>query len=458
MAINGVIRHPMRLDRCEPSSGKALDSYYRAWRLGTGKAFQVAPDLAGICCGMRPEGMGGPDYVDGASLILFRDLAALEGADIIPLANNDILGDPASGEACMVMKHGLWIWFVPAGARRADGSAHPHAGTGFGLQTLLEVPVGPDLRWRQGDLYNNVIRRTAIYAFEFNDQGFHIRDTRVCSRDDMPICPSHPITHQMLAVAVQDRERFRWRLSGAGLGPAIPDGDGMLMPAMAERPVAPGQSATNIAAGVMRWACEQGRWRPVHFNPIAISVDEVEQFWHEPSLVRNPDGSLLFSARPRFGPYVNTIRLWHSTDTMIWRVMLDHNTARTESPVTINTALDGSPYFALNPWLPGYADKSYTYGRRRLDIVPLTPDFSGLRDGMTVREAPEDPQDGKWLLDHPLSATVRLKGGQWRHLLVYRAFFQGPLESLGKAGLQYGTYVDEIESDGPVRPAWRFDA
>ena len=454
MSITNVIQRDIAVERLFPNKGEVQNRDRKSWRVGCGHPVQIGPNLAAIFCGVQTE--NGPDSVDGMRIVLFDDLDRIGQGENIVLSQNEIMGDLASGQARMAMKYGAWVWFVPEGARRADGSPHPHAGTGFGVETIHVFPVRKDLTWEEGALYH-AETRTAIYQFEFGRSGFRIASERQYPSNDLPVVPTVPITQQMLAVRARDV--FRWRLTGAGLGAGVADGDGMLMPAMAvsARPGSKGEKSASIAAGVMRWEVStDGGWQPVSFTPIVISVGGgVEQFWMEPCLVRTPDGALLFSARPLFGANEHTIRLWRSTDGLAWQVVFDALEARAESPVAINTALDGSPYFAFNPWRSEYAAKSYTHGRRWLEIRPMRPDLHGWDEGLLVRDAPDDG-NSKWYFDHPLSANIRLKDGKWRHVLAYRSFFEGGHDDLDKTSLRYGVYLDVVESNGPEFVPWKF--
>ena len=458
MSITNVIQRDIAVERLFQNQGETPNRDSKSWRVGLGRPVQIGPNLAALFCTLQSE--NGPDNIGGNRIVFFDDLDRIGQGENIALSQNEIIGDLASGQARMVMKGAAWVWFVPEGARREDGSPHPHAGTGFGVDSVMELPVRKDLTWERSAYYN-AEHRKVIYQFEFGRSGFRIASERQYRSDDLPVVPSVPITQQMLAV--RDRDVFRWRLTGPGLGAGVADGDGMLMPAMAvsARPGSTGEKFASIAAGVMRWeVSSDGVWQPVSFTPIAISVGEDgqmgwEQTWMEPCLVRTPDGALLFSARPLFGANEHTIRLWRSTNGLAWQVVFDALEARAESPVAINTALDGSPYFAFNPWQPDYATKAYTHGRRLLNIRPMRPDLHGWDEGLLVRSAP-DSEYSKWFFDHPFSANIRLKDGKWRHVLAYRSFFCGEPAELDKTSLRYGAYLDVVESNGPECVPWKF--
>lgn len=455
MAIKRI-QSALRFDRVEVPQAESRSTHYHSWRYGGGRLVQLTPDTAALVCGMRPEKMGGPDYVDGCRVVFIDDLADDAKFKSTPFDNNDVIGDPASGEAVIHMKHALWTWFVPVGAKLEDGRDHPHAGTGFGIQKIQITPVNKDLKWEGDALYSKTSYKTRIYQLEYRDGELKTTSMEEYSPHELPVVPAAVVTQQMKAVAANDMERYDWRFESNGLGDGVADGDGVLMPAMATKPAA-GENEFSSSAGLSRWIRENETWRPVDFNPIAVSAGCSEQFWHEPSVVRLHDGTCLFTARPRFGVYQNAIRVWRSDDTRAWRVVFDKLRARTESPVTINAALDGTPYVALNPYSEECERKGYTYGRLHMVIRPLTDDFSDWRDPLTVDEVTLEAGKGKWLFDHPLSATIRLRDGAWRHCLVHRSLYGGDFDELGTFPHNYGVTVDVVKSDGNTQCVpWRF--
>ena len=65
----------------------------------------------------------------------------------------------------------------------------------------------------------------------------------------------------------------------------------------------------------------------------------------------------------------------------------------------------------------------------------------------------------KWIADHPNSATVRLRDGEWTHLLSYRVCHSPRFEPSATAMPSEfsGSYTRKVLSDGaPVIPPWRF--
>ena len=94
-----------------------------------GWLIQVAPRKAALLSGRFLTGTGSIDFVDGGDLILFDDLDSIGSGEVIPLTRNARL----PGDSTIVIRGFPVGGFVPFGAKQEDGSAHPHAGTGFGL-------------------------------------------------------------------------------------------------------------------------------------------------------------------------------------------------------------------------------------------------------------------------------------------------------------------------------------
>jgi hypothetical protein len=123
---------------------------------------------------------------------------------------------------------------------------------------------------------------------------------------------------------------------------------------------------------------------------------------------------------------------------------------RGQAPVTLNQAVDGTPYLVGN---------RLGHERDWLVIWPLNADRTGLEGPISVRNALEEfgpPPSGKvWFMDHANASVVRLGDGRWRNLLSYRIMDRG--EHAGKPPApQTGCYVEEVVSSGPTVAPWRF--
>lgn len=437
---------------------------YSELQFGHGKFFQLSADRFALTSMVRPGNqLGGADYTAGSVLTTLGDIDELPSGTWQVVQQNEVIGDHSAGGALLNMTGGLWVWFVPAGARLATGEPHPHAGTGFALGHIIQVPLMENLLWDYQDLLHKSTRWMRSYPLSYHAGALEVGEPVDIAKGELYVVPSAPITLQMEAVLKDKPGYLDWRFCTHGLGPAIADGDAMLMPAMATPHRLIGD--TGIAefacesAGVMRWTCQRGTWRPVSFVPIAITVGPGQQFWHEPSIIRLTDGGLLFSARGRMGPYENTIRVWHSPDALHWHTVMDMPKARAESPIVLNQAADGTPYFAYNPYREEDSNKHYGAGRRRLAVSPLLQQGKKLAAPEIICEAPLEA-DGRcqWYLDHPLGATVRGADRQWRHFLNYRSFYNkkgnfNPAEH----ELKYGASICEIKTSGPAFEPWRFE-
>jgi len=222
-----------------------------------------------------------------------------------------------------------------------------------------------------------------------------------------------------------------------GLTWGIPDGDDLLYALMAKR------SGVTIS-GVTRWKRRGGIWRPVHFLP----VTDPAQDWYEPSLIRDTDGSLLFSARIDQA----MIRVWRSTDGgKTWSLVVDIQGEREPAPMTLNRATDGTPYIAAN--LVGR-------GREVVCLWPLNGARSGLLPPIVARDARADfgppPSGSQWKVDHPNASTLRLADGKWHSVLVYR-IMDAAEHGGAEPPAQTGCYVEEVLSSAPASPMWKFD-
>ncbi len=132
-----------------------------------------------------------------------------------------------------------------------------------------------------------------------------------------------------------------------------------------------------------------------------------------------------------------------------WRVAIKHWVAGGFVPFGARRP-DGTPYLCGN---------RLGHERDWLLLWPLKQNRSGLEEPITVRNALKQfgpPPSGKvWFMDHPMSQTVRLADGAWRHLLVYRIMDRGEHSGFPPAP-QTGLYVEEVISAGSAIPSWNF--
>ena len=434
MPITKVTESPPRLTSVvDPPPGEQC-------RYGVAFPFQVAPRLAALLCCLRNEGYPAGDFENGSDVFLFDSLDNIDPAKAIPIVRNTHYVN-ARGERRIVIEYPVTGAFVPLGALDADGRPHPHAGTGFGVGESWEFPLLGKGHYNKAHKRNKMIMRLTVYQLSYDTNFFLIPDTDV-------YCSERP-----LRAAEAGSE---WIIMWPGLKQGIPDGNDLLIPVGATRGDArlrfpgPSQPSDPRAAGIARWRCHDGKWSPVSFVPVVISDKGGE--WIESSIVRDLDGSLLFSARG-CGERVNhLIRVWRSEDNGVtWRLAIEVPDARGQAPVTLNAAADGTPYLICS---------RYGHERDWLIIYPLNEKRDGLEQAIDVRNALEEfgppPKGPVWFMDHSQGETLQLGDGQWHHILSYRNMDRGE-HAAGAPTPWTGQYLEEVFSDGPARPVWRFE-
>ena len=426
-------------DRVVPPDG---DGY----RYGHGFVFQAAPRLAGMLCNLRTEGFPVGDFEAGMDMIVFERLSDIPTAEAIPLTRNEPYVAEKTGERRIVIKYCTKGGFVPRGALRPDGSPHPHAGTGFVIGEALDFPLKREGYYDKAEKNRGMIRKTEINHFALDGSRLRVVKTEARS-------PSGPLR----------APASEWAIFAPGMRMAIPDGDDLLFAVQATKGDVSDYHCEPAAAGITRWRRLNGLWRPVSFVPVAfnrpaekpviVQGREMSLAVAEGTLVRDTDGSLLFSVRSAYSEFENhVIRVWRSTDTgKSWKLAFEIPKIRGQAPVTLNRATDGTPYLVGN--LLGHE-------RDWLVLWPLNNKRTGLLEPVTVRNALKDfgpPPSGKiWWVDHANAGVVRLADGGWRNLLSYRIMDRG--EHSGKAPpRETGCYVEEVVSAGTPAAAWRFE-
>jgi len=394
------------------------------WRYGLGFPFQVAPDMAALFVNIRKEGAGSIDFEIGTDVILFDDLANINAIDAIELSRYERGTNKDYGE--MVTRKGPVIGgFVPLGAKQPDGSDHPNSGTGFGMCWAITHVLDVNGKF---DYKSSMERYDELFQFAYDGKNF-----KILRKDSIK-------TETLLP---------DWNLVGNFITNAIPDGSDLLFVMGARR-----KTGDIMIAGVTRWQHGSKGWRPISFTP----VTEQGQAWSEPSLIRDVDGNLLFSARSNYNPSDSTfaydIAVWRSTDNgQTWKQAIYRKECRSRSPVSIDQAADGTPFIVAN----------YPPLMRRRDILcywPLNADRTDLGELQIIRDARGEfgpaPSGSWWRIDHPTSAIVQLADGKWHSVLVYRIVDNGEIEGDADPTQQTGCYIEEVFSRGEPIPTWNF--
>ena len=235
-----------------------------------------------------------------------------------------------------------------------------------------------------------------------------------------------------------------------------------------------------IGSGVMRWRRDEGLWRPVSYVPVTLDDGSFE-----PSLVRDLDGHILFAARGRRGlsnqetagtpTPQHDIRVWRSSDgAETWAKVIHVGGVVSEAPITLNQAVDGTPYIVASQYqvftdpmdqIKVRRDEQGRVllggrSRNRLVIWPLNEDRDGLEPPVLVRDLREEwgqpPGRSAWRLDHANAMTVRLADGQWHDVLGLRVLEVGEITHALDPTSRTGCYLEEVISAGDPAPPWRF--
>ena len=421
------------------------------WIYQLGLPFQVDQDTAGYFCNIRVAGVKGTDFENGSDVILFDNITDVSSDGAVPITRNHREPNPNSKppmqEAIMV-KYPVMGGFVPQGAKRPDGTPHPHAGTGFGINHATawrtEFPGPPPY----GVNTFGRVDRSQVYDY---------REVHQLSYDGNSI-----------QVSKTDRVGSEDLLSGWALAPglmnAIPDGDDLILAMGGSKPDQSGGS------GMARWRRVDGQWRPVSF----VSATGQDSS-NETSLIRDLDESLLLSARGHQGMDIHDIRVWRSQDNgETWEKIIHVRGLISATPITLNRAADGTPYIAANLYevfLEGLdrlkipkdpQGRAVLGGRARSTLViwPLNRDRTGLDPPIVARDLRKEfgppPGGTAWRVDHPCSMILRLGDGQWHNVVAIRILEYGELTHMQLPTIHTGAYLEEVLSAGEPIAAWNF--
>ncbi len=436
------------------------------WRYGITYPFQVAPRLAGVFCNIRKALNPGVDFELGSDVLLFDSLDAIRSEAAVQISRNHGEPNPNSrppNERAVMVKYPVAGAFVPTGAKRADGSPHPHAGTGFGLSTAQAWPQ------HDRDLGHNADRigRRAYpgaQAYEYLEfQQLSYDGTRFRAEKAEPLVEGR--------ASVGD-----WFLAGNPIRNGIADGDDLLLPYSCRRGEPAGPKRSLVASGVLRFRRTAGLWQAHTFVPVTPE----DGSW-EPTLVRDVDGTLLLCARGKGEPNRTSIRVWRSADGgTTWRLQIEALGPISMSPVSINQAADGTPYVAANlfevPLWP-IGDERYNHSgykgtgdggrmrlggwlRERLVLWPLSADRKSLASPIVARDCRSEfgppPGGSSWHADHPSAMNLQLGDGSWHNILGYRVLERAEATHAIAPAPQSGAYLEEVLSSGPPLPAWHF--
>lgn len=424
----------------------------KIWLYQVAMPFQVSSTKAALFCNVREGLAQGVDFEVGNDVIVFGEVSEIPTAKPVVLSRNHTERNPNSdppGQPATMVKYPVRGGFVPLGAKRPDGTPHPHAGTGFGLsiaQAWKVLPPGPP-PYQQ----NSYRGKESLSYWELHHLVFDGEIMRVTSTDRLPV----------------DQLLPGWFVPNGGMNNAISDGDDLLV-AMNGRRIRPDDSTAEIlvGCGYLRMRRTDGKWRAADFTLVPGTKD-----LFEPTLIRDRDGHLLFTGRGGRNPdRQHDVRVWLSTDAgRTWQLVIESN-GIIVPPISLNQAVDGTPYIVANLQniVPGPNDPLSkvpgTIGRNTrstLAVWPLNATRTALENPIVVRDCRADfgPAAGgaswTWRADHPSGMTVRLAEGKWHHLLGVRVQDIREITAALPPTPHTGMHVHELLSKGTPHPPWK---
>lgn len=400
------------------------------WIFQAGCPFQISPTEAAISANIRLGKTRVVDLEVGSDFVIFDDLETLDTSRLVPTVRGGVKKHPRTGDEVYMSFSIAMPGFVPLGAKRDDGSDHPHAGTGFGIAFSHGFPTKlAENEDTHIDVKDDICGEVHLMQLSYDGKTFKVTDVEV----------------------FDDREYIKGTASLFGFwGAAIPSGDDLIT-------LFDSGSFEKWDTGFVRWRRgDDGKW----------SMAEHKVHWEntcESSLLRDQDGSLLALMRP-WGA-TNTeptmLQLYRSADEgKSWTRICKQDMRWQMCPIMLNKAADGTPYVIMNRFREPRISRFAT--REMLWAYPLSDDRQSLGEPVIIRDASSGfgppPNDTVWRVDHAMGETLRLRGGKYRHLLVYRGLEDAEMRTDAGATPMTGTYVEEVFSDGGGEPVstWKF--
>ena len=459
------------------------------WRYGLTFPFQVAPRKVAVWCNIRKERAMGVDFEVGTDVVLFDSLSNVGSGQAVAVSRNHEEPNPNSkppGAPSVMVRYPVRGGFVPLGAKRADGSPHPHAGTGFGICQVIAWPLGgpkvSEIPDRQGQRPYQGSQRYEFFELKqyvFDGKVFQVtRNERFLFSQ---LLPGWSLTNPGITSAIPDDDDLLFAMAGGKIGSSAPT-----FGAEECRRLGLVHDQHNVGCGVVRWRRHKNAWHPISFLPV---TDDNSM---EPSLVRDIDGALLLSARGGRESTQNDIRVWRSVDRgKTWIRIINVRGAVASSPISINISLDGIPFIAANLYEVLLVPMSSTYGlppdarlvhlkylhsvdasdlaltvrtggwmREKLYLWPLNSDRTGLESPILARDCRNEfgppPGGSTWNVDHPSAATVQLADGAWHSVMGFRIVERAEITHAIEPTPHTGAYLEEVLSAGKALPSWNF--
>ena len=128
-----------------------------------GKLFQLTENKAGVVLNIRCSGKKAIDLEVGNDIAIFDDVNDPSSAEMIILERSKFDINPITGKEILVSRYPKGMNFIPVGAKLADGTPHPAAGTGFMSGQLMGFP--PDYL-NKSNPFAGIKEEDIFYAIE----------------------------------------------------------------------------------------------------------------------------------------------------------------------------------------------------------------------------------------------------------------------------------------------------
>ena len=416
------------------------DGYHGITGLAS-SAFQVTPELAGMAVNLRCFGKQAYDFELGHDIYLFDSIEGIAALEPLTFLRSFVAPHPEDGAPMVFSRYDGQIGFVPVGATLPDGTAHPHAGTGFCVGTAIALPL-------------NSVGSATIDVYGGNCGWFLIL-TQLAWREGTLIQTSRQVIRPA---------EFLPGACEPGLGAPVFDGEDVLIPFSMVSP-------TPFGLGLMRMRrLADAQWHPVGFEMIAPEPGDNPPLFQKPSLSDGLSGCEGSVARfGHLGQAVFTCREWgrhpwspeplEASRLRLWvgvpgaapfRQVQERPFFHTLSPISVSATWQGTPFLMANAYSQrdwkGEAVPSLDI-REKLLLYPLEGASCAPGTPLTLCDAVQEfgepgPETGGWFVDHPMGWRLCLEGRQ-RNFVTWRVFHVR--ETKGVAPSEHsGTWMAEI--------------
>lgn len=140
-----------------------------------GSPFQLSSTQVGLSLNIRYSGIRAVDLEIGSDLAIFDDINHISGGHIQELTRYSHDVHPKTGRKMLLARYPVIINFIPFGAKRSDGTPHPFAGTGFGINSVIGFPEDR----LSSDVFEGMEEDEQFYAVEIHQyiyDGAHFRE------------------------------------------------------------------------------------------------------------------------------------------------------------------------------------------------------------------------------------------------------------------------------------------